>query len=699
MAVVTQVLEAFGLLGSPATRRANASAHLVLSWPASTTPVRAGAVVSPSGALGRGASPTARVVAFVAPETTLRGLGETVFTWLSTIPAPQVPVPVALDVTRALLAYNAEELDLTTVVGVVNGTIVGPRRIFPAWEVGHGIRLPIELQNGVPTTDLAVWTRLAATSKADHSAWDALLDLLPEALELPDHDADAVASAGVVTAHPVLAEAAPDLREALLTNPFRALYSTLALLTAADDVGGASDLVTALVLDALDADELSLLAASRSGASVLRALYRRLAAAAAAGGAGNPARVDQAVAALNMSLGIVGASPVDLAVTTPSVVPVELPTSPGWLTRPDVPGKTPAPTDTNGERRDGRHDLVHGRDFYAGRLYTIGSYRGPAYRGNPELEAAQFVHDHRLEVTAGADPRTLARLAVVEAVAPNEGYLDSVRLLDRAILSIGVQQWTVHVDDELDVLLWQLSVEHPDDFDTHFGIHGLRLQISATWPAGTRGMASGSPRRVVQQQAVPGGANLDMPAAGTAPVPPAVRLQFFGGAPDPTHPGQYRFDHTAWAGRIRSAVRCSRPLQLLQIQAAVRRFDRILAEGRTWTVGGQPRTIDQLVTSAQGAAQLLDQHINVPGHVGDDIASAIAHTTTLPIADAGGLTNSWLSAFESRYLVAVRYGPQSSGVYKTDVFGSNNKLLHRGRQSYILSLGLSTVPHSFDGGW
>jgi hypothetical protein len=38
-------------------------------------------------------------------------------------------------------------------------------------------------------------------------------------------------------------------------------------------------------------------------------------------------------------------------------------------------------------------------------------------------------------------------------------------------------------------------------------------------------------------------------------------------------------------------------------------------------------------------------------------------------------------------------------VYKTDVLDAKGKVVHRGRQSYILSKNLSTTPHSFDPGW
>lgn len=700
MAVLTQLLQALGLVTGPTSVTASPASRLTLPWPPNPTPMVQGPVVSTSGALDRATAPHPRVVAFLAPETTLRGLGETVATWLHSIVAPAQPIPDPLTVTHALMAYNEDVLDLKGTMAVLNGAVPGPLLVLPAWEVGRGLRLPVELDaSGRPMTDLATWSALAARASGVAQAWDALVDLTPRPLALPNHAADAAAAAAVVSGHAHISDAAGDVRTSLLTNPSKALYATLALLAAADaaPAGEQTAFVTALVGTAFSPDELALLASTLPGAVVLRALYRRL--VVAAGAAGHPAAVDASVAALNRALGLGGTAPADLGATTPTVVPSELPVSPGWSVRPDA-AKKPT-TDLNLERLDGRHDLVQGRAIYGGALASIAGYHGPAYRGNAAYETSKFVSDHAAEVTAGADARRLARLAIVEAIGPNEGYLDSVRLLDAGILSIGVQQWTVHVDNELDVLLWELAQNHPDDYDAHLGIYGLRLSLTGSWPAGTRGFPQGAPRSVTQARAVPGAANAPMPAPVPAPAQPPDRLHFFEGAADPNHPSHFVFDHTRWAGRTRSAVLCSRAIQLLEIDTAMGRFDRILAEGKTWTVAGQPMTIDQLVTSTQGAAQLLDQHINAPGHVQTDVKTAIARTAVTPAADANGLTDAWLTAFEAQYLVAVRYLAQSSGVYKTDVHDPNppHKLLHQGRQSYILSKGLSTTPHSFAAGW
>lgn len=694
MAVLTELLQALGLIEQPSTAPGDPAKGLTLSWPPDPTPLAQGPVTSTSGALDRATSPHPRVVAFVAPETTLRGLGQTVTAWLRTISAPAQPIPDALSVTHAIMAYNQDVLGIDRAIAVQSGAVPGPLLVFPAWEVGRGVRLPVERDAaGRCTTDAALWVTHAAHAAPVAAAWNALIDLTPTPLAIPDRTADAATAAALIAAHPHLADAADELRTDLLTNPSKALYEFMAVWAASDPAAGGeqTSLLTALVTTALSADELELLATTMPGAAVLRAMYRRLAAAATP--AGHAASVDTAVAALNTALKITGATAVDLSSTTPGAVARELPVSPAWTTRPDVAKKPP--TDSNGERLDGRHVVVMGRAIYGGVVATEGRCSGPAYVGTGPYETSTYVRNHP-EVAAGADARRLARLNVVEQIGPNEAYLDGVRLRDLAIMSVGVQQWSVHVDNEFDPWLWTLSQEHPDDYDVHFGSYGLRLSLTATWPAGTPGFPPGAPRAASQSKAVPGGANVAMPAPQDKhPESPPDRVIFFGGTVGPQLPPQFRYDDTPWAGRVRSAVLCSFAVRMLAIDTAIARFDRIRAEVGPWQVGGQNRTIDELITSTQGAAQLLDVHINAPGHVNDDVRTAIQHTSVTPVVDANGITDDWLTAFETQYLLRCRY---LASVCKTSFVDAQGRF-NRGRQTYIVSKGMSTNPHSFDEGW
>ncbi len=551
MGLVSDVLQVFDLVSTGPTPATLANARLTLTWPddaALGTGLAEGTVLSADGGLDRTTSPRPRVVAFLAPETTIRGLADAVSSVLHAIIAPSVPLPDTITIARAILAYHASDLGLTQAIAV--GVPNRPADLA-SWEVGRGIRLPIELVGSGPVTDLIGWTNLAA--RAD-STWDVLLDLPPQPLALPDTDADAAAATGLIVANPNLPDAASGLREQLLLNPSKAVFGVLAVLGAVDAASPtvatqAIALWTTLVDTTCSADELSLLAATLPGAIILRAIYRRLAGAAAS--VGHDPSVDAAIGALNAALGLPGTAAADLGTVTPTVVPSELPTSTAWQQRPVV---TKPVRDGNGERTDGQHQLVLGRAYFAGLWTTEGKYTGPAYLGESQYRAGTYCAAHHDEVYGGADPTLTARLDVMAAISPNEGYLDAIRFRDKGIVSLGVQQWTVHVDDELNVVLWDLLTDHPDDFDAHFGIHVLRLDLTSTWPTGTPGVPDGRPRTVALARAVPGGANVPMTAPANPPVQPADRLTFFGGGEDPAHPKHYSFPR-----RPRGRVGCARP--------------------------------------------------------------------------------------------------------------------------------------------
>jgi hypothetical protein len=612
-------------------------------------------------------------------------LGATVHGWLQTISAPSAPIPSPLTAARAILAYHKVDLGLDKLTSLTGGPG------FTAWQVGRGVRLPIELDtNGRLVTDLAAWTSLAAGADL---GWDAVLDWTPWMLDLADHDADRQWATNELANAADRSSLAADIRQILLINPSKVVYRFLALLAVdkANDPALQEQLWAALAVATLSSDELSLLATTYPGAIALRALYRRLSQLVARGA--HAATVDQAVGLLNDALGLPsGTTPVDLNENTPTAVPRELPVSQRWSRRPDT---TKRPTfDGNGERTDGRHELVLGRSFYAGRWLNYNKYNGPAYEGNAEYEVGTYVAAHQVAVFAGADATRTARLEIVAAIAANEGFLDAVRLRDRAILSLGVQQWSVHVDNELNVMLFDLAQFDPDDYDAHVGIYGLRLSRTDTWSGQPPGMPAGASKAATMFQAGPGTQSTPMPTPNPPPDNPPDRFHYFGGAQDPAKPGYFRFDDTPWSGRIRSATRCSQALQLRELVMAADRFGRIRGEGRQWKVGSAMFTIDQLITSVQGAAQVLDQHINVPGYLTPDINTAISRTTATPVVDAqGNLTTAWLTALEAAYLNAMRYG---SSLKKTDTNLPNGKVL-RGRQSFILKQGLPAAPHTFQG--
>jgi hypothetical protein len=664
-----------------------------LSWPATTPTLTEGTVLSTSGSWDQSESPHARVVVMAAPETTLRTVATAVQGWLAAIASPHQAVPDVVGTGRALLAYHTDDLDLAAVLGA--GVAVSPSR-FPAWQVGTAVPLPIEFDPSVASpsfvTDLQLWGTLAGSMGPGA---DTLLDYLPGRLPLPDHDADDAWASSQITAAAALTDLCAPTRTGLLTNPSAALYRGLALLRHVDGQPDAdrTAFLTTLVSGTLNAAELAMLATMAPGAVVLRALYRRLAALPAP----DPATTAAAAAVLT-ALGFAsGAASVDFWSTAPPVAARELPASVTWRVRPELA----APHyDSNGERADGRHDVVLGRAIHCGGVHTETyagiAYRGPAFAGQKTTAASDFLAGHAGELNPAGDARLADRLAAVTVIAPNEGHLDAVRQRDRAILAVGIQQWSADSDVELTLLLWQFRQQYPDDYDAHLGLYGLGLSLTSSYP-------DGSPQAVAMS-AVTSTGSTPMPGASAAqPGIPPGRLAYFGGfRVDATH---CQFldpaDDTRlspWPARIRNAVLCSRGLQRLQLLEAARRFTKIAGENRTYAVGsgGTTCTIGQLVTSVQAAAQLLDQHVNNPKLTVQSIKAAIHATPGDPGLDAfGDPSPAWLTAFEAAYLTAVAY---PAGVPKHDVHDAvTNKLISRGRQDRILAAGLSTAVRSFHG--
>jgi hypothetical protein len=321
---------------------------------------------------------------------------------------------------------------------------------------------------------------------------------------------------------------------------------------------------------------------------------------------------------------------------------------------------------------------------------TYVSFTGPAYAGNASMRAAAFITANQADLNAGADPKLAARLRVVGVIAGNEGNVDAVRLQDGAILALGIQQWSANSDGELTPLLYRFLLQAPDEFDAHFGVYGLGLDLKAS-------LSDGTPGTVTMHSIPPAGDAVAMPAVTpNHPETPAGRLAFFGGsgpvAGIPPVSRAYTFvapDGTVspWAARVRSAELCSRTLQLLEITEAARRFTKIKDAGWTFPLPAGQYRVDALVTSVQGAALLLDQHINTPAHTRTDLQSAFQSASPVAANPDGTPTAAWLQQFEAAYQAKIRYP-------NDDV----NKKIKTTRQGRIFAASLPATPGSF-GGW
>lgn len=664
------LLDSLGL-GPPATTVLGPPP--LLTWPAGAWTLTQGSVQTTAGGWDRTASPSPRVVVAAGPEVTLRGVGAAVQAWLAAMPAPGL-LPDLETTTHAVVAYCATALGIPAATAPGSAVTAQP---LPAWSVGTLVALPIECAASGPPTpvvNLALLTQLAGTYDP---AWDGVLDLVPAPLAFPDAAADTAAATATLAGVGSVTDGCAPLRGRLLANPSQAWSGTLALLAAIDarSAGDVATFATTLVTQTFLADELSLLATSAPGAIVLRALYRRLAAAPTPG-------VSGAIDALNSALGFQTGATADLTQTGGTVVPGEPAVSTAWRLRPDG---THHGADANGEPNRGWHELVLGRSVYCGSIASFPgtfAFSGPAYVGTKGWDAPTIVAANAPELNPTADAGLGARLDVVGRIAANEGYADAARLADRGLLSLGIQQWSAHHDNELSIVLFKFCAADPDAYDAHFGVYGLGLDPMPD--------ASGQVPASVGFTKIPanGTATALAPAPDNDSAVALDRLVFLGGYQVDAH--HFTFIdpadttvRTPWAARVRSAAHSSHTLVLTQIRHAAARFDRIGSEHPQVTVGTSTFPLSAVITSRRGAGQLLDQHINHPGGVTGSLNAAAAHAPA-PTTTGGVPTAAWVQTFEALYQQYVTYGSST---------------LKQARVNHINAAGLDATPGSFAAGW
>src|SRR5262249_25449264 len=145
---------------------------------------------------------------------------------------------------------------------------------------------------------------------------------------------------------------------------------------------------------------------------------------------------------------------------------LELPETIGQLMDRGPVSNAPGPAEPTG----GRHRIVLGHDVPVGRVKeeTISgvTYRGPAYPGR--LLPGPFATADAARLPT--DASSMARLAIVSGIAPNEGNLDAIRMRDAGILSSGIHQWSAHSAPELPSLLFRFKRLSAEEFSLYFGM-------------------------------------------------------------------------------------------------------------------------------------------------------------------------------------------------------------------------------------
>ena len=248
-------------------------------------------------------------------------------------------------------------------------------------------------------------------------------------------------------------------------------------------------------------------------------------------------------------------------------------------------------------------------------LYQSGMYNYGETRIAPFLEANPTLFP---DVSASL-------LRIMRAVSDNEGKLEAINSYDNAFLSIGIFQWTAGTEagaGELADVLHRLETSYPAAFKTYFGDNGLSLAMGKEKAGSLRTgylVLDGTKLDTVSRKAV-------------------LRQPIWN----------YRF----WRASHDTDVRAC---QIAQAMARIEVFYRVAQKAL------KGLAIADYVSSEAGVAQLLDQHVNRPGHVPGTLVKAIdAYVADTKKADP----KSWTSADER--LVIDRYLCERTKTSMTD---------------------------------
>jgi hypothetical protein len=554
-------------------------ARNVLRYPA-TAPatVRTDVLSHTEGGLTTDGELRPRVSVLLGPGATFQGIADGLLAlYVTAAGAPGgTPAPTRDELARAIIVYNRLYLPTTT------------------WELyAAGLRLPLPVEIDQAS---AAWIVNADTVRQwageFDGAWLSHLTTAPAPLDLPDpmvalpQEATDLLS-GFPPPSPPSPERAlgAELMARILRNPFAAVFLVLEVFRHLD---GRTVDVTLSLLDGMVDHQAALLGATSAGNGLLRYFDTAL--------TGAPAGTDQTRLDRDRNL-ISGA--LFTAPSGPRAPFSELPETAGQLKdRGPVPDTAVGPVAPPG----GVHRLVRGRDVGVGKVRqypntgTGTKYRGPAYAGG--LPPGPFAAADAARLPQ--DVPSQARLEIVVGIAANEGNLDAIRQRDFGILSSGIHQWSAHSAPELGALISRFKGLAPEEYELFFRMYGLDVI-----PAAIAGD--------FQWQ------SLDASDNPTPLITWAQIQAFFEGTTDAQG---VRVFGTTWAARFRLAPLASEAYRRCEILEAIARFDRIKRDVGAITVAANDVPVQQLITSKQGAALLLDSHINKPAAVGPTLKAA-----------------------------------------------------------------------------
>ena len=638
-----------------------------------------------------------RAVAVPGPQCTLLDVASVLLAVLKVMRPLTDLQPMEL--ACALLRYNEELLRPGRTPGADSPA---PAGVFPGWLVGLQLTLPLEFDAGRGTwiSDLAMlklWAaEYAAWRTLASSRWAQPLDFPADAFAYRD------AIAGTVPASGSLTPLRTSMRSGLLSNSCAAVLDLVQTFRALQERRSAD--VAGWVLDlvgSLKPHHAKLLAAVSGGHGALRRLWRALADI-------DPTTLSTAdQARLAAALQLVaddglrlqkkpGAAPAWSAPQEigPQAKPVEPPLAPAlrWtekILRWDLQGGKQVPKVDRW-----LNGMMLGRLVRVSNPVPKGDVWGLTHsvKGSDAYKPVDYLNDNSarvpslltaLALPAGAaleagpvdQPKLSQRMQVAVRIAENEGFLDAISAGDPGIISLGMQQWAAHTDNELTVLLERFRVQAPDHFDLFIGMWGLH---TARWyPPQGKGKepADDAARRKLIDDVNPFGtdpAALRTDAQKVAYFPQHVSFFVLEPGQPPqllppppyNQPGPRRAyfldgnQGDGWCARFRLAALLSIELSRVQLHQAAWRFSRIDSSEfshRSTSATGPvllsselfvfqrcvsaadravlappttpvKHTFAELFASQFGAAVILDTHINVPGTLIATIKDAIAKT-------------------------------------------------------------------------
>jgi len=225
----------------------------------------------------------------------------------------------------------------------------------------------------------------------------------------------------------------------------------------------------------------------------------------------------------------------------------------------------------------------------------MNSHYGPAYWGTLTLANAPGL----AEMLANGEI-TPSEKRIIAAMAPNEGKLDTVQSYDDQVVTAGAMQKTIRPDDGGGELATQVA-----DFRAQSESAYQELFARCGWTVEGSDSAA---RMSFAHPEVTGG----QPMTGEA-----LREKIRVGCELSTYHHYLPNPAIAVLAHALSDVR----YQKLQLRDFVRRLRQCIADKPT----GYPYRIDEYFQSDLGRATVLDESVNRPGHVSDDVAASLNH--------------------------------------------------------------------------